>query len=72
MAVDLTAFFTSYEEFGDRVDEFVDRVHSAKPASGVERVRVPGDDTIANLRVPTHNEARSAVGADRGPASSRA
>lgn len=44
MAVDPTAFFASYEEFGDRVDEFVDRVHSAKPAPGVERVRVPGDE----------------------------
>ena len=32
-----------YEEFLDRVDRLVDRMHSSPPAPGVERVHVPGE-----------------------------
>lgn len=46
MAIDPEAILPG-QEFAKRVDRLIDEVHGARPAPGVERVRVPGDDRAA-------------------------
>ncbi len=36
--------FLPYDEFTERVDRLIDQVHANPPRSGVERVRVPGEN----------------------------
>jgi LDH2 family malate/lactate/ureidoglycolate dehydrogenase len=64
-------------EFAERVDRLIEQVHSSKPAPGVERVRVPGDerDNLAEERaldgIPfpaEHVETLRRLGADVGVA----
>jgi LDH2 family malate/lactate/ureidoglycolate dehydrogenase len=47
MAIDPSAFMP-VDEFLARVDRVVDEMHAAEPASGVDRVRVPGERAARN------------------------
>jgi LDH2 family malate/lactate/ureidoglycolate dehydrogenase len=47
MAIDPAAFMP-IDEFLARVDRIVDEMHAAEPASGVDRVRVPGERAARN------------------------
>jgi LDH2 family malate/lactate/ureidoglycolate dehydrogenase len=39
--------FMPLEEYKKRISELVDRMHAVRPASGVERVRVPGERAMS-------------------------
>jgi LDH2 family malate/lactate/ureidoglycolate dehydrogenase len=47
LAIDPAAFMP-LDDFLARVDRIVDGMHAAEPASGVERIRVPGERAALN------------------------
>lgn len=44
-----------YDEFVDRVDRLVDRIHGSAPAPGVDRIYVPGERSAEVARERMRN-----------------